>query len=140
MKGHLILVCPALLLCLWGTPAEAQIYAVRDASGVLTLSDKPLGEGAQAYAVPGAAGYRTTVSSNGATIPVRPSAWDDVIEERAAAHGIRPELVRAVIQVESAFNPRARSIKGAMGLMQLMPDTAADLLGTIETARGATIR
>jgi hypothetical protein len=127
MKSHLLLVCSAALLCLWGTPAQAQIYALRDDSGVLTLSDKPLGEGAQAYVVPGAVGYRTTVPSGGTRIGVRPSAWDDVIDERAAAHGVRPELVRAVIQVESAFNPRARSSKGAMGLMQLMPSTAADL-------------
>jgi soluble lytic murein transglycosylase-like protein len=123
MKGHLLLVCPVALLCLWSTPAQAQIYALRDESGVLTLSDRPLGDGAQTYAVTRAAGFRTT------TLPVagqRTSAWDEVIEERAAANGLRAELVRAVIQVESAFNPRARSPKGAMGLMQLMPATASD--------------
>ncbi len=50
-----------------------------------------------------------------------------LIVEHARAQGIRPDLVRAVIQVESGYNPNATSPKGAMGLMQLMPATAAAL-------------
>jgi soluble lytic murein transglycosylase-like protein len=50
--------------------------------------------------------------------------YDEIIEKTAAAEGVSPQLVRAVIQVESGYQPRARSRKGAMGLMQLMPETA----------------
>jgi len=47
-----------------------------------------------------------------------------LIDNIAAEQGVDPRLVKAVIQVESAFQERARSRKGAMGLMQLMPETA----------------
>jgi soluble lytic murein transglycosylase-like protein len=48
-----------------------------------------------------------------------------MIGEHARLNGVRTDLVRAVVQVESAFNPYARSPKGALGLMQLMPATIA---------------
>jgi soluble lytic murein transglycosylase-like protein len=52
------------------------------------------------------------------------TAYDPMIETAATKHDVDARIVRAVIQVESAFQPRARSSKGAMGLMQLMPKTA----------------
>jgi soluble lytic murein transglycosylase-like protein len=50
--------------------------------------------------------------------------FSDIIDRVAAEQNVPVKLVRAVIQVESAYNVRARSPKGAMGLMQLMPATA----------------
>jgi soluble lytic murein transglycosylase-like protein len=52
------------------------------------------------------------------------TAYDPIIKSAATKHDVDPRIVKAVIQVESAFRPRARSHKGAMGLMQLMPRTA----------------
>ena len=126
-RASRVLAWIGVSVCLLAVPATAgaQIYAVRDENGVLTLSDKPLGAGATTYAVRGAT--TSTVRATRGVEGVRGSQWDDVIDHHAREQGVRADLVRAVIQVESAFNPRARSHKGAMGLMQLMPDTAREL-------------
>lgn len=53
---------------------------------------------------------------------------DKLVESAAAKHGIAPQLLRSVMKQESAFKPCALSVAGAMGLMQIMPETA-ELLG-----------
>jgi soluble lytic murein transglycosylase-like protein len=105
-------------------PASAQIYSWRDASGNLVLSNRPRAGGPftaiPSFPVPQAEKLRATrfVTAE------RSRLYDDLIAEHARANGVRTGLVKAVVQVESAFNPDARSPKGAMGLMQLMPATA----------------
>lgn len=62
-----------------------------------------------------------------APAPLQPEAqvpYGEIIDKVAAEQGVDARLVKALIQVESAYKQRARSPKGAMGLMQLMPATA----------------
>jgi len=56
--------------------------------------------------------------------PLAAVPYAEIIDQAASRQGVDPRLVRAVIQVESAYQAGARSRKGAIGLMQLMPDTA----------------
>jgi len=118
-------VCLALVVAgvVSASPASAQIYTWRDANGHLVLSNVRTESGAPAvtktYAVPRAETVRATryVAAD------RGWQYETLISEHARLNGVRSDLVRAVMQVESAFNPNAISPKGAMGLMQLMPAT-----------------
>jgi soluble lytic murein transglycosylase-like protein len=121
MSSRLARFVAATAALIIATPlaARAEIYTWRDATGNLVLSDKPREGGERTtYAVGTTGDIRTTRLSR------RNTTYDPIITEHATSHGIRADLVRAVIQAESAFNPMARSVKGAMGLMQLMPATA----------------
>lgn len=60
-------------------------------------------------------------------VPIPDSRIEPLIALHADRQQLDRRLVRAVVQVESGYNARARSVKGAMGLMQLMPDTASEL-------------
>ena len=111
-----------LVIALAPRAADAQIYVSRDATGALLLSDQKIDAPIAVYSVEGAPTIRTTRPR-----PANASRFDSIVQEHASRQALRPELVRAVIQVESGYNPRATSPKGAMGLMQLMPGTARDL-------------
>jgi soluble lytic murein transglycosylase-like protein len=116
----------AMLLCgpWWATGAAAQIYAWRDARGTLVLSDRPLDPTAVTMALPGT---QPRPTPGAPAVHGAAHRYEPLIRQHAAAFGVRPELVRAVIEVESGFDPWAVSPKGAMGLMQLMPGTAEAL-------------
>jgi soluble lytic murein transglycosylase-like protein len=120
--GKPLLSLVLALACLTAAaPVQAQIYSWKDAKGNLVLSNKRQtgAAAARSFAVPKADAVRVT---RYATVE-KSREFDDLIFEHAQSKGVRPDLVRAVMQVESAFNPNARSPKGAMGLMQLMPST-----------------
>ena len=110
----------AVVVVAAASPASAQIYTWADGNGHLVLSNRPKGGTDAAYVVPQADSIRATrppVDTN------KTSLYDQLIRDNALLHGVRTDLVRAVVQVESGFNPIARSPKGALGLMQLMPKT-----------------
>ena len=116
----------ALVAWTWPYQADAQIYAWRDANGTLVLSDRSIDAPTAVYKVSGAPSYVTTRPVEDEDVSEE-GRYEPLIREHATRQALRPELVRAVIQVESGFNPRALSPKGAMGLMQLMPATARSL-------------
>jgi soluble lytic murein transglycosylase-like protein len=105
-----------------GTVAQADIYSFVDSAGVTHFTNVPVdGRYRLLLASPPEERERTGKPANWLA---KSAEFDAFIERAARSHAVRPELVRAVIVVESAFNPNAVSNRGAVGLMQLRPATA----------------
>lgn len=105
--------------------AYAQIFGTVDGNGAVVLTNVPGKPGLKVIVAaepPGerSASGRSRKSTGRADFPL----YADVIDEASRSFRVKPELLRAVIDVESGYNPRAVSDKGALGLMQLMPETA----------------
>jgi soluble lytic murein transglycosylase len=110
--------------CLWPAGAAAQMYFWQDERGDLHFTDQPRHKGFQRYEPPP---LRPQAARYDPTWLGRSWAWDADILRAGRKHEISPALVKAVIHAESAFDPDARSRRGASGLMQLMPLTARQM-------------
>ena len=118
-------VAIAAVLLISSGIAEADIYVWQDQNGVLHFTDRPKHQKFVSY-----------VSSQAKTAKRNVTAWNrdairDEIRRLAPMHGMDPKLIEKVVWAESDFDPLAVSHKGAMGLMQLMPQTAK-ILGVSE--------
>lgn len=99
--------------------AKAGMYQCRGIDGAVLFTNSPAQPGCRLLG--GAFAER---APNGSQSSGDPARFDDFIFSSSNRYGVDPDLVRAVVKVESDFNEAARSHKGAQGLMQLMPDTA----------------
>ena len=123
------------LLFLPCLPASADIFQYTDDDGVVHFSNVDIGKTKKfktikteareplikkpTQRVPGPSEVSSSVGV--------PTSYLEIINSACYQHGVDPSLVHAIIKVESGFNPYAMSKKGAMGLMQLMPQTAVEL-------------
>jgi soluble lytic murein transglycosylase len=113
------------------SPARAaDIWMGTDSKGVITFTDTPSADEIDSFQIiiedmkdrPAAFS-----GVDGAMLKKNLDAWDPIILRAASRHDVAPELIKAVMLVESGMNPRATSPRGARGLMQLMPGTADEL-------------
>lgn len=109
----IILFLPLIMVI---TPADADIYRYVDANGRVHFTDTPTHGRYDMYRKEGA----STVKSGH-------RSYRDIIRRHATSYQLEEALVKAVIKVESDYQPRIVSRKGAQGLMQLIPETARDL-------------
>ena len=109
-----ILLAPILIVPLFVgiSPAQADIYRYVDASGTVHFTDTPT------------KGHWDIYLKENPPADAGRSSYLDIIRRHAVSYGLEEALVKAVIKVESDYQPRTVSKKGAQGLMQLIPETA----------------
>lgn len=103
------------IICIFVYPttanADSDLYVHIDEQGVYHYTDTPTSS--KYIRMPPPSSFRPHPEAEG--------RYEDIIQDLSQASGVRPELLKAVIRVESGFNHKAVSAKGARGLMQVMP-------------------
>jgi soluble lytic murein transglycosylase-like protein len=122
-----MVIKPAILIAtlLWvsAVAAHSHIYTYVDADGQRHYTDVPDNNRYRLLVL--SPQDRTTSGDRyDSALLAKAGRYDSIIEKAALSASVEPNLLRAVIVVESGFNSRAVSKRGAMGLMQLMPATA----------------
>ena len=119
LSGRYIgILCLGWLVCFPVQPGHADIYRYIDSNGVLHFTNAPTSSNFHLYI------------KERPRIPARrlqPNRYDRLISAASRRHGVAFPLLKAIIKVESDYNPRAVSKKGAQGLMQIMPATGKAL-------------
>ena len=105
--------CSALVVVTAAVPVYADIYVYIDSGGVLHFTNVPTSSNYKIYIR-----EKPPMSLNSGVA----DRYDDLITEASKKHGVSFSLLKALIKIESDFNPRAISSAGAKGLMQIMPE------------------
>lgn len=117
--GFIFGLCVALVwMAVSFTPAAADVYKYIDSNGVLHFTNVPTSSNYRLYIKERPEALQEAFSAN---------RYDSLISDAARKFGISFPLLKAMIKVESDYNPRAVSKKGAKGLMQIMPETSRAL-------------
>jgi soluble lytic murein transglycosylase-like protein len=122
---------PMIILCLLApwlmlSQARADIFAYADASGEIRLSNVPVESGYDLLIkeIPPEVDIAPLSPASVANLAAKPLPFDAVVLAAALETSLEPALLHAVIAAESNYDAHARSRRGALGLMQLMPATA----------------
>jgi len=132
MHGFRAILASILALLLAPAARAGEVYSYVDSDGVAHFSNAPTDPRFRKVnrARGGASLYATDGQVRSFSLPPRTPAfdrWREKVRDAAARYKLPEALVLAVMAVESNFDHRAVSEKGAMGLMQLMPGTAAEM-------------
>ena len=119
VAGALVLAAGALL----AFPAAADIWKRVDERGVTHYTDDPVGSGWKL--ILRTRKPRSSGAGSTAALAKKRARYAPLIEQAARRYRMDPQLVHAVVRAESAYDSKAVSRAGAVGLMQLMPETAA---------------